>query len=79
MADIADIRYMSGPKADMILEHAGVKKKRKRPKNEDYTSTVAEGGGLVLQDQDEWKKSKRKEVDLDAEDAPGKPVSLPSS
>ncbi|CAK9787300.1 hypothetical protein CC85DRAFT_284339 [Cutaneotrichosporon oleaginosum] len=63
-------KYMSGPKADMILEHAGVKKKRKRTKNEDYTATVAEAGGLVLQDADEWKKSKRRDVDLDEEDAP---------
>ncbi|GMK58877.1 hypothetical protein CspeluHIS016_0603190 [Cutaneotrichosporon spelunceum] len=64
-------KYMSGPKADMILEHAGVKKKRKRPKNEDYTAAaVAEGDGLVIQDADDWKKSKRKEIDLDADDAP---------
>ncbi|BEJ14442.1 hypothetical protein CspHIS471_0402090 [Cutaneotrichosporon sp. HIS471] len=63
-------KYMSGPKADMILEHAGVKKKRKRPKNEDYTATVAEGDGLVLQDADDWRKSKRKDMDLDADDAP---------
>jgi hypothetical protein len=71
MLELADFRYMSGPKADMILEHAGVKKKRKRPKNEDYTATVAGGGGLVLEDADEWKKSKRRDLDLDAEDAPG--------
>lgn len=67
----ADTRYMSGPKADMILEHAGVKKKRKRPKNEDYVASVPEAGGLVMQDADEWKKPKRKDVDLDSEDAPG--------
>lgn len=70
----AESRYMSGPKADAILAHAGVKKKRKRPKNEDYiggsATPEASGGGLLLRDEDEW-KSRRKRSELDGEDAPG--------
>lgn len=67
-------RYMSGPKADAILQHAGVeKKKRKRPKNEDYVggSSKGNGGGLVLQDEDEKWRSKKDGIELDGEDAPG--------
>lgn len=70
----ADCRYMSGPKADAILAHAGEKKKkRKRAKNEDYvggTASVGGGGGLVLQDDDDW-RARRRKAELEGEDAPG--------
>lgn len=67
---------MSGPKADAILAHAGVdkKKRRKKPKNEDYIGGSGEpaGSGLVLLDEDQWKGSNRRaDVDLDGDDAPG--------
>lgn len=73
---LADFRYMSGPKADAILAHAGVdkKKRRKKPKNEDYVggSGGASGSGLVLMDEDQWRGSKRKaDIDFDGDDAPG--------
>jgi pre-mRNA-splicing factor CWC26 len=64
---------MSGPKADAILAHSGVekKKKRKRTKNEDYmggTASGSKGDGLVMKDEDvRWG---RKDEDEDG-DAPG--------
>ncbi|EKD01346.1 bud site selection-related protein [Trichosporon asahii var. asahii CBS 8904] len=68
-------KYMSGPRADAILAHAGVdkKKRRKKPKNEDYVggSGSASGSGLVLMDEDQWRGSKRKaDIDFDGDDAP---------
>jgi pre-mRNA-splicing factor CWC26 len=72
------ISYMSGPKADAILARENdptLKKKRKKPKNEDYIGGAAskdEGGGLRMKDEDEWKLKGGEEVDLDGADAPGK-------
>lgn len=70
---------MTGPKADAILARAGdgsaaAKKKRKKPKNEDYIggapSKTESTGGLVMKDEDEW-KGNQDDLDMDGEDAPG--------
>lgn len=68
-------RYMSGPKADAILAHAGVdkKKRRKKPKNEDYIGgSGSSGSGLILKDEDQWGSKRKDDIDLDGDDAPGK-------
>jgi pre-mRNA-splicing factor CWC26 len=74
---------MSGPKADAILARSGdaqgvLKKKRRKPKNEDYvggsSSKHESPGGLVMRDEDEWKRD-QDEMDLDGEDAPGELIS----
>ncbi|GFZ45644.1 Pre-mRNA-splicing factor CWC26 [Saitozyma sp. JCM 24511] len=71
-------KYMTGPKADAILARAGdgsaaAKKKRKKPKNEDYIggapSKTESTGGLVMKDEDEW-KGNHDDLDMDGEDAP---------
>lgn len=66
---------MSGPKRDAILARStdpAIKKKRKKPKNEDYiggsASTKGESSGLVMRDEDEWKREQ--DADVDGEDAP---------
>ncbi|RSH80337.1 Pre-mRNA-splicing factor cwc26 [Apiotrichum porosum] len=64
-------KYMSGPKADAILQHAGVEKKKRKRKNEDYVggSSKASGSGLVLQDEDErW--GKKDADDMEGDDTP---------
>jgi pre-mRNA-splicing factor CWC26 len=70
---------MTGPKADAILARAGdgsaaAKKKRRKPKNEDYIggapSKSESTGGLVMKDEDEW-KGNQDDLDMDGEDAPG--------
>lgn len=63
---------MSGPKADAILARSGdpsIKKRKKKPKNEDYTSKLESGQGLMMRDEDEWNKG-NDDVEMD-EDAPG--------
>ncbi|KAI9638068.1 putative Bud site selection-related protein [Dioszegia hungarica] len=65
--------YMSGPKADAILARENdptLKKKRKKPKNEDYVGGVAAkddtgAGGLKMRDEDEWKLRGVEDVDLE--------------
>ena len=71
-------RYMSGPKADAILARSNdpsVKKRKKKPKNEDYIGGSAsrdESSGLMFRDEeDEWKRRRGDELDLEGEDAPG--------
>lgn len=70
-------RYMSGPKADAILARIGdpsIKKRKKKPKNEDYTSKLEKGEGLMMRDEDEWNRGNGEDVDITAtgdEDAPG--------
>jgi hypothetical protein len=71
---------MSGPKVDAILARENdltLKKKRKKPKNEDYIGGVAAkddtgAGGLKMRDEDEWKLRGVEDVDLEGADAPGK-------
>jgi pre-mRNA-splicing factor CWC26 len=63
---------MSGPKADAILARSSdptIKKRKKKPKNEDYVTKLESGEGLKLKDEDEWNKGE--DVDMDGEDAPG--------
>lgn len=66
---------MSGPKADAILARSGdptIKKRKKKPKNEDYTAKLEEGEGLRMRDEDEWNRGNGDDVDMDADaDAPG--------
>ncbi|ORY24965.1 Pre-mRNA-splicing factor of RES complex-domain-containing protein [Naematelia encephala] len=72
--------YMSGPKADAILARSSdptLKKKRKKPKNEDYiggSAVKAEsnggGSGILLRDEDEWKRKQDDDLDLEGGDAP---------
>ena len=74
---ILTCRYMSGPKADAILARStdpNIKKRKKKPKNEDYTVKLENGEGLRLKDEDEWNKTE--DVDMDEEDAPGMPIIL---
>lgn len=69
---------MSGPKADAILAREGdptLKKKRKKPKNEDYiggsSSRNENAKGLLMKDEDEWKRGTGDDMDLEGMDAPG--------
>jgi len=65
---------MSGPKADAILARSSdptLKKRKKKPKNEDYTVKLEAGEGLRLRDEDEWKGAQDGDMDIDGEDAPG--------
>jgi pre-mRNA-splicing factor CWC26 len=65
---------MSGPKRDAILARSSdptLRKKKKKPKNEDYIGGLpskGESSGLVMRDEDEWKK--QEDVDMDGEDTP---------
>ena len=67
-----DNRYMSGPKAEAILSRSSdptIKKRKKKPKNEDYVTKLEAGEGLKLRDEDEWKHGDDVEM-VDGEDAP---------
>ena len=71
-------RYMSGPKADMILARSSdpsVKKRRKKHKNEDYIGGGSHGNGLVKDEDDEAFRQRNEDV-LDGPDAPGEPLFL---
>ncbi|WWC69326.1 uncharacterized protein I206_103264 [Kwoniella pini CBS 10737] len=79
-AYLAD-KYMSGPKRDAILARtsdSSIKRKKRKPKNEDYIGGVKgeEGGGLMLRDEDEW-RLKDEDEDMEDGDTPvmGKDVS----
>jgi pre-mRNA-splicing factor CWC26 len=64
---------MSGPKAEAILSRSTdptIKKRKKKPKNEDYVTKLEAGEGLKLRDEDEWKHGEDVEM-IDGEDAPG--------
>jgi pre-mRNA-splicing factor CWC26 len=68
------IRYMSGPKADAILSRSSdpsIKKRKKKPKNEDYVSKLESGEGLKMRDEDEW-KGEDGDIDMagEGDDAP---------
>jgi hypothetical protein len=77
----ADVRYMSGPKADAILARSTdptIKKRRKKVKNEDYPTASGSGtsgkenGGLMFRDEDdEWRRRIGDDMDIDGDDAPG--------
>lgn len=71
---------MSGPKADAIIARSGdptIKKKKKKPKNEDYVTKIESGQGLLMRDEDEWKHGDGEDVDMNGdEDAPGKSTLL---
>lgn len=63
---------MSGPKAEAILSRSNdptIKKRKKKPKNEDYVTKLEAGEGLKLRDEDEWKHGEDVEM-VDGEDAP---------
>jgi pre-mRNA-splicing factor CWC26 len=63
---------MSGPKAEAILSRSTdptIKKRKKKPKNEDYVTKLEAGEGLKLRDEDEWKHGEDVEM-VDGEDAP---------
>lgn len=66
---------MSGPKADAILSRSSdptIKKRKKKPKNEDYVSKLESGEGLKMRDEDEWKGGEEDiEMGGDGDDAPG--------
>ncbi|WWD01259.1 hypothetical protein V866_008202 [Kwoniella sp. B9012] len=74
-AYLAD-KYMSGPKRDAILARSSdptMKKKKKKPKNEDYIggSKGESSGGLMLKDEDEWKvRDRDDDEDMEDGDAP---------
>lgn len=64
---------MSGPKADAIIARSGdpsIKKKKKKPKNEDYVTKLESGEGLKMRDEDEWNRGEDDEMNGE-EDAPG--------
>jgi len=64
---------MSGPKAEAILSRSTdptIKKRRKKPKNEDYVNKLENGDGLKMRDEDEW-KGREEDVEMgDGDDAP---------
>jgi len=65
---------MSGPKAEAILSRSSdptIKKRKKKPKNEDYVSKLESGEGLKMRDEDEWKGGEE-DIDMsgDGDDAP---------
>jgi hypothetical protein len=73
-----DKRYMSGPKAEAILSRStdpAIKKRKKKPKNEDYVTKLEAGEGLKLRDEDEWKHGEDVEM-VDGEDAPSTYISV---
>lgn len=71
---------MSGPKAEAILSRSSdptIKKRKKKPKNEDYVSKLESGEGLKMRDEDEWKGGEE-DIDMggDGDDAPSTSLSL---
>lgn len=64
---------MSGPKAEAILSRSTdptIKKRRKKPKNEDYITKLENGDGLKMRDEDEW-KGREEDIEMgDGDDAP---------
>lgn len=72
---------MSGAKADAILARSNdptLKKRKKKPKNEDYIggSSKTDAGGLMFRDEDdEWERRQKEDMDVDGEEAPSKLLS----
>jgi len=68
---------MSGPKAEAILSRSTdptIKKRKKKPKNEDYVTKLESGDGLKMRDEDEWKVGEDIEMG-DGDDAPSTSIS----
>jgi pre-mRNA-splicing factor CWC26 len=65
---------MSGPKAEAILARStdpAIKKRKKKPKNEDYVTKLENGDGLRMRDEDEWRGKGTEDVEMgDGDDAP---------
>lgn len=62
---------MSGPKADAIIARSSdssIKKRKKKPKNEDYTSKLEMGNGLLMRDEDEWNRGDDVDMTLNMDD-----------
>ena len=71
---------MSGPKAEAILSRSTdptIKKRKKKPKNEDYVTKLENGDGLKMRDEDEW-KGREEDVEMaDGDDAPSESLCTP--
>jgi pre-mRNA-splicing factor CWC26 len=76
---------MSGAKADAILARSNdptLKKRKKKPRNEDYIggSSKTDAGGLMFRDEDdEWERRQKEDMDVDGEEAPSESLQLKAS